>query len=152
MTPPATDQPVAVVTGAASGIGRACAGLTRQSGWRTAGIDLNPSETDLSLQADDPRVGYRTADLRHTPSAAGERRLAVVELSDSAQKHVEIHSGDQCGPVRTEDVRHHLWLDVEHAAEVWADLDPDGGFTNPVEVLEETGRIGDVVITMLVSS
>lgn len=52
MTRPATNQPAAVITGAASGIGRACAGLMRQSGWRTAGIDLNPSDTDLSLQAD----------------------------------------------------------------------------------------------------
>ena len=43
--------PVAVVTGAASGIGRACAEVMRGSGWRTAGIDLNPSGTDLSLQA-----------------------------------------------------------------------------------------------------
>jgi 2-hydroxycyclohexanecarboxyl-CoA dehydrogenase len=52
MTPGATDGPVAVITGAASGIGAACAGLMRRSGWRTAGIDLNPSDTDLSLQAD----------------------------------------------------------------------------------------------------
>jgi 2-hydroxycyclohexanecarboxyl-CoA dehydrogenase len=52
MTPPASEEPVAVITGAASGIGRACAALMRQSGWRTAGIDLHPSDTDLSLQAD----------------------------------------------------------------------------------------------------
>jgi 2-hydroxycyclohexanecarboxyl-CoA dehydrogenase len=44
--------PVAVVTGAASGIGAACARKMRGSGWRTAGIDLNASDTDLSLQAD----------------------------------------------------------------------------------------------------
>jgi 2-hydroxycyclohexanecarboxyl-CoA dehydrogenase len=43
---------VAVITGAASGIGRACADLMRQASWRTAGIDLNASGTDLSLQAD----------------------------------------------------------------------------------------------------
>ena len=45
-------QPVAVITGAASGIGRACAEVMSQAGWRTAGIDLNPSGTDLSLRAD----------------------------------------------------------------------------------------------------
>jgi 2-hydroxycyclohexanecarboxyl-CoA dehydrogenase len=43
---------VALVTGAASGIGLACAEVMRRSGWHTAGIDLNPSDTDLSLRAD----------------------------------------------------------------------------------------------------
>ncbi len=52
MTQEATDKPVAVITGAASGIGRACVGVMRRAGWRTAGIDLNPSDTDLPLQAD----------------------------------------------------------------------------------------------------
>lgn len=45
-------MPVAVITGAASGIGRACADAMRAVGWRIAGIDLNASGTDLSLQAD----------------------------------------------------------------------------------------------------
>jgi len=39
--------PVAVVTGAASGIGAACAALLRRQGWRTAGLDLKPSDTDV---------------------------------------------------------------------------------------------------------
>jgi 2-hydroxycyclohexanecarboxyl-CoA dehydrogenase len=52
MTPGAADGPVAVITGAASGIGRACADVLRGSGWRTAGIDLNTSDTDLRLRAD----------------------------------------------------------------------------------------------------
>ena len=44
--------PVAVVSGAASGIGRACASVMRVHGWQTAGIDLNASDTDLSVRAD----------------------------------------------------------------------------------------------------
>jgi 2-hydroxycyclohexanecarboxyl-CoA dehydrogenase len=43
---------VAVITGAASGIGAACARLLRESGWYTAGIDLNDSDTDLSAKTD----------------------------------------------------------------------------------------------------
>jgi len=43
---------VAFVTGAASGIGAATAALFREHGWQTAGVDLNPSDTDLSLQCD----------------------------------------------------------------------------------------------------
>ncbi len=45
-------QPVAVITGAASGIGSATAALFSERGWRTAGIDLRPSATDLSLACD----------------------------------------------------------------------------------------------------
>ncbi len=41
--------PVAVISGAVSG---ACAEVMRAAGWRTAGIDLNASDTDLSRQAD----------------------------------------------------------------------------------------------------
>jgi 2-hydroxycyclohexanecarboxyl-CoA dehydrogenase len=44
--------PVVVVTGAASGIGAATAALFRSRGWRTAGIDLRASDTDLSLLQD----------------------------------------------------------------------------------------------------
>lgn len=41
-----------VVTGAASGIGAATAALFAERGWRTAGLDLRPSATDLSLICD----------------------------------------------------------------------------------------------------
>jgi NAD(P)-dependent dehydrogenase (short-subunit alcohol dehydrogenase family) len=47
-----SDASVAVITGAASGIGAACARLLGDSGWRTAGIDLNDSATDLPARAD----------------------------------------------------------------------------------------------------
>ena len=53
MSEPAGPGPAAVViTGAASGIGAATAALFRRRGWRTAGIDLKPSGTDLPLQCD----------------------------------------------------------------------------------------------------
>jgi 2-hydroxycyclohexanecarboxyl-CoA dehydrogenase len=45
-------QPVIVVTGAASGIGAATAALFSKRGWRTAGLDLRPSATNMSLICD----------------------------------------------------------------------------------------------------
>ncbi len=49
---PSLAQPVAVITGAASGIGAACVERFRQAGWRTAGIDLHASNSDLVFRTD----------------------------------------------------------------------------------------------------
>jgi 2-hydroxycyclohexanecarboxyl-CoA dehydrogenase len=75
---------VAVISGAASGIGKACADLMRQSGWRTAGIDLNPSGTDLALQAD-------VADRAAVAAAADEvaQRFGQIDLLVSAAGYYE---------------------------------------------------------------
>jgi 2-hydroxycyclohexanecarboxyl-CoA dehydrogenase len=53
---------VAVITGAASGIGAATAALFSSKGWRTAGLDLRASRTDMPLTCDvaDP-VAVRSA-------------------------------------------------------------------------------------------
>ncbi len=81
---PSADGRVAVISGAASGIGKACADLMRQSGWRTAGIDLNPSGTDLSLQAD-------VADRAAVAAAADEvaQRFGQIDLLVSAAGYYE---------------------------------------------------------------
>jgi 3-oxoacyl-[acyl-carrier protein] reductase len=68
---------VAVVTGAASGMGRACAGRFAAEGWRVAGLDLSPIDLDgvLGLAvdiADEGAVGTavtRIVDELGAPSA-----------------------------------------------------------------------------------
>jgi 2-hydroxycyclohexanecarboxyl-CoA dehydrogenase len=78
------DAPVAVITGAASGIGAACCALLRTHGWRTAGIDLNPSDTDLAATVD---VTDRTG----VADAADEvvQRFGRVDLAVSAAGYYE---------------------------------------------------------------
>ena len=69
--------PVAVISGAASGIGRACADVMHRSGWRTAGIDLNPSDTDLPLRADVSDRAAVTAAINQVAAQWGRIDLLV---------------------------------------------------------------------------
>jgi 2-hydroxycyclohexanecarboxyl-CoA dehydrogenase len=70
--------PVAVITGAASGIGAACAELLRREGWRTAGIDLNESGTELSSRADVRDQAAVTAAVDAAAARVGRIDLAVT--------------------------------------------------------------------------
>jgi len=81
-----TSEPAcaAVITGAASGIGAACAALLRRKGWHTAGIDLHPSDTDVSVLADvTDRDGVAAA-----VDAAAER-FGRIDLAVSAAGYYE---------------------------------------------------------------
>jgi 2-hydroxycyclohexanecarboxyl-CoA dehydrogenase len=84
VTGEASDRPVAVVTGAASGIGRACADEMRTAGWRTAGIDLNASDTNLPLRAD-------VSDRGAVAEAVGQivQRLGRIDLLVTAAGYYE---------------------------------------------------------------
>lgn len=46
------NEPIAVVTGAASGLGAAIVRVLAEDGMRVAGLDLRPSQTDLSIEVD----------------------------------------------------------------------------------------------------
>src|ERR1700729_2811659 len=73
-----------LVTGAASGIGAATAALFPERGWQTAGVDLNPSDTDLSLQCD-------VTDASAMAAVAGSvaERLGGIDAAGSAAGYYE---------------------------------------------------------------
>ena len=80
----ATTAPVALVTGAASGIGAACAALMAEHGWRTIGLDLRTCATDVSIQAD---VTDRSAVAAGVARALGE--LGRIDLLVTAAGYYE---------------------------------------------------------------
>jgi 2-hydroxycyclohexanecarboxyl-CoA dehydrogenase len=100
-----TQPGVALVTGAASGIGASIAGLLAERGWRVAGLDLDRSDTELALQADVTdreavqAAALRVADELGPPTllvtAAGVYELVPVERIDDERwrRMLAIHLG-----------------------------------------------------------
>src|SRR5499427_1764858 len=76
--------PVAVITGAASGIGAACAERFRHDGWRIAAIDLHDSDADLAVTAD---VRDRAAVTEAVDEAAA--RFGRIDLAVTAAGYYE---------------------------------------------------------------
>lgn len=86
MTEPGEPVPgVAVVTGAASGIGAAIAAELSDRGWRVAGLDMRPSGWDLGLEVDVSDGSAVTDALRRVAS-----ELGPVDAVVSAAGHYEI--------------------------------------------------------------
>jgi NAD(P)-dependent dehydrogenase (short-subunit alcohol dehydrogenase family) len=70
---------VALVTGAASGIGLACVARFVREGARVVGLDVSPREQALEVPAGAPDVSFVTADVRDEPAIAAAVDAAIAE-------------------------------------------------------------------------
>jgi 2-hydroxycyclohexanecarboxyl-CoA dehydrogenase len=86
---------VALITGAASGIGAAIAARLSAQGWRVAGLDLRESETDLPLVADVADAGA----VREAADRAA-RELGTISLLVTVAGHYEMLPVSEIGPQR----------------------------------------------------
>src|SRR5215217_2086961 len=89
------DASIALVTGAASGIGAAVVARLTGRGWKVAGVDLRGSETDLPLVAD---VADRGAVREAADRAAHE--LGPVSLLVTVAGHYEMFPVSKIGNER----------------------------------------------------
>ncbi|MFM9096159.1 MAG: SDR family NAD(P)-dependent oxidoreductase, partial [Actinomycetes bacterium] len=81
------EKKVALVTGAASGIGAAIATRFQQNGWLVASIDKNKANSDISIQAN-------VANLTEIKEAVKEieNKLGPIDSAVSNAGHYEMKS------------------------------------------------------------
>jgi rhamnose utilization protein RhaD (predicted bifunctional aldolase and dehydrogenase)/NAD(P)-dependent dehydrogenase (short-subunit alcohol dehydrogenase family) len=115
--PPPLRGSVALVTGAASGIGRACAQALLAAGAAVAGIDLRASDAGLGLVADvTDRIAVRRA-LRATVEAFGGVDIAVLAAG-------AFGSSSPIGDIDAEQWRGTMEVNADAAALLLAELHP----------------------------
>jgi NAD(P)-dependent dehydrogenase (short-subunit alcohol dehydrogenase family) len=73
------DGKVAVITGAASGIGLACAARFASEGAHVVGIDVTEPQTELTLPSGAPDVSFAQSDVRDEDALAGVFDAVVSE-------------------------------------------------------------------------
>jgi 2-hydroxycyclohexanecarboxyl-CoA dehydrogenase len=88
-------SPVALVTGAASGIGAAIAARQRERGWTVAGLDLRECDADLALVAD-----VTDADAVAEAVTAAQDRLGALDAVVCAAGHYEMTPIEEIEPER----------------------------------------------------
>ena len=76
-SPTLTKTPIGIVTGAASGIGAAIAAELRDRGWRVAGFDLKPANSDCDVILDMSDFRAVAEGVEHVRRSMGEIDAAV---------------------------------------------------------------------------